>query len=72
MGALLSVPLLLLVGYTISGAALPLVGKLTKSASQRARDKRAQRDLFGLPRGASARQGAALRWPAGLPRRDGR
>ena len=72
MGPLLSVPLLLLVGYTISGGALPLVGKLTKSASQRARDKRAQRDLFGLPRSAPARHGTALCRPAGLPRNHGR
>ena len=38
--ALLSVPLLLLFGYTISGGALPLVGRLTMSASERAEIER--------------------------------
>ena len=39
-GTLLSVPLLLLLGYAASGGALPLVGRLTKSASERAEIER--------------------------------
>ena len=39
-GALLGVPLMLGFGYTITGDAVPLVGRLTMSASERAKSER--------------------------------